>query len=597
MKQENIQKQRVALYIRVSTDEQAEKFGVDLQKTALKGLINSKPDNFVFAGDNYIYVDEGVSGTINIDERPAFARLKEDLVCSPERERPFDVIAVYKIDRFARQLRILLDVIDLFESHDVRFISANESIDTSTPFGKAMLGIIGIIAELERDTIMQRTADGRLEAFERGIVLGNSAPYGYTKDEQKRYQVFSEEAVVVEEIFRLFVQEKVTVNALAKHLTECKYLSPVASAIHHRKRKGEIRKKNHLFFWKPEAVRRILSDEIYVGKIWGNKTKAGKAVDRSEWVLSPAQAPYIIDKVTYERAHKMLSSSQHTKQQAKDAHVYLLSGILKCDCCADQENGHVVDRVGWHGERRKVRQNWQYYYKCGRRNLSKTSKPCHSLPLQAGEIDKYVIEYTKQLLGNPVAVFEHQKSLKSSLATVDYLKKKDKHLTELLTAIPHRKRRWQEQQAEGLINTVRLKEEMLALDSELKKLELQRDEIQLQLSQHAISDGYISALDLFSDKYDVALEKAFTDRKKLSMILKTLIEEIVIYTRPVKATDLIAGRKKQGQEIPDRIHIKLKLPQDIISQLHLDPVESIERYGFEKKMTPSSGSNSSSGAR
>jgi site-specific DNA recombinase len=158
-KTEEKTKMRVALYIRVSTDEQVEKYGIDLQISALKGLILSKPNDFSLA-ENHIYIDEGISGTINIDDRPAFGRLKEDILMAPEGEMPFDIVAVYKIDRFARQLKILLDVIELFQTYKIQFISANESIDTSTPFGKAMLGIVGVIAELERDTIIQKISPG-----------------------------------------------------------------------------------------------------------------------------------------------------------------------------------------------------------------------------------------------------------------------------------------------------------------------------------------------------------------------------------------------------------------------------------------------------
>ena len=74
-----------------------------------------------------------------------------------ETNRPFDAVIVYRIDRFARNLRVLLSVIDELSAYGVDFISANESIDTSTPFGKAMLGIIGVFAELERNSIQERT--------------------------------------------------------------------------------------------------------------------------------------------------------------------------------------------------------------------------------------------------------------------------------------------------------------------------------------------------------------------------------------------------------------------------------------------------------
>src|SRR3989344_5091150 len=104
--------QRVAIYIRVSTDDQAEKYGRELQESAIQALIQSRSnaDNkLVFAGDKYVYIDDGITGSMELNQRPAFARLQEDIVYSIPDNKPFDVVAVYKIDRFARRLKILLN--------------------------------------------------------------------------------------------------------------------------------------------------------------------------------------------------------------------------------------------------------------------------------------------------------------------------------------------------------------------------------------------------------------------------------------------------------------------------------------------------------
>ena len=193
---------RVALYIRVSTDEQVEKYGIPMQKDALLALLKSRgkladgSDCMTLAGEKFIYIDEGISGTISLEERPAFQKLKEDIILSGG-ERPFDVVAVYKIDRFARKLKILLDVVDFFEEHKIDFISANEMIDTSTPFGKAMLNIIGVIAELDRDTIIMRMKGGLEQAQKSGKVMGPSAKFGYRKSITGGLDIFELEAKIV----------------------------------------------------------------------------------------------------------------------------------------------------------------------------------------------------------------------------------------------------------------------------------------------------------------------------------------------------------------------------------------------------------------
>lgn len=130
---------RVAFYIRVSTDDQVDKYGIDAQLSSLKSMIASSGTlsdgitaKMILAGEQYIYKDLNVSGATELNERPAFSKLREDLEYSKDGSRLFDVVAVYRIDRFARKLKILLDIVDYFKSQKIDFISVNESIDTST---------------------------------------------------------------------------------------------------------------------------------------------------------------------------------------------------------------------------------------------------------------------------------------------------------------------------------------------------------------------------------------------------------------------------------------------------------------------------------
>ncbi len=95
---------------------------------------------------------------------------------------------------------------------------------------------------------------------------------------------------------------------------------------------------------------------------------------------------------------------------------------------------------------------------------------------------------------------------------------------------------------------------------------------------------------MFSSHYTEKLEKNFKDRETIAKILKILIDEIVVYTRPVRADDPVAGRKKKDQQIPDRIHIKLKLPSEILHEIvSKEKVYSVERIGFEDGDDTSSG--------
>ena len=563
---------RVAFYIRVSTKEQVEKYGIELQEEALRSLLKSRLGDergrgrMVLAGEGreYIYIDDDISGGTPIAERPGFSKLMEDL--SYSEQKPFDIVAVYKIDRFARKLKVLLDIIDFFDEREIGFISVHESIDTSTPFGRAMLGVIGVIAELERETIRERTSSGIKAAFNDGVVLGMNAPYGYRKNEEKKHKILPEEAEIVRLIFELFVQDGKSLDYIAKYLTSQETPSPETSSFIYKKRKGESKKKESIMFWRAERIGHILRDPIYVGDYYSNKRKGGKAMPKEQWILSSEPVPSIIDRVTFEKAQRLLLSNQHIKRDAKDGHVYLLRGLLKCDCCYNSENSTDV-RITWHGERKVLRDEVQYYYKCGKKNTSKTTKVCSSLPINATELEEYIIKFSSQLLSNPIAVFNHQNELKSQKQTEKNMSAKENRLIDLIKAIPKRKERLLEQNESGLIDLPTLKRKAKELDEKLKEYNKQREELMREKAQTTISKGYIQAINIFSQKYSQSLTDSFKDREKLATILHQLIEEIVVYGRPVKPEDSIAGIKRKGQIMPDRIHIKLRLPQDMMSEL------------------------------
>lgn len=559
---------RVAIYIRVSTEAQEEKYGLPMQINGVKGLIASKPETLVFAGDKYIYQDT-ITGSSPLDLRPEFTRLKEDLEYAAPGERPFDAIAVYRIDRFARSLKYLLEAVDLFEKHDVKFLSASESIDTSTPFGKAVLSFLGVIAELERHTINTRTRDGREQAFHKGVPVGSSARYGYFKNIDSRLEVLDEEAGVIRDIFRLFVTEKLSIHQISNHLRTSNILSPEASSIKHGKRRGEMRKKLGAYFWSPERVRYILSDEIYMGKMYGNKKKNGKPVPKNEWVLSRTSSPEIIDFVTFSNAQSLLKSDKHKRATTRDGHIYLLSGILRCDCCFDPAKDEF--RSKWTGTRKYLsKQNrYLYSYICSRKNPSKTERVCKSLPLPAPAIEDYIVNFCKALLRDPVAVQNYQSKLKSQKIEYKTLQEREKHLLKVIGDVGMRIKNVRIQHEENIIDTPTMVKRIKDIHDEEAKLRMKLEEIAIQRVKNANDEEYTSAFSLIHEKYASDLEAFLADREALYTFLHQLIEEIVVFTRPLKDKDIVSGPKTEKQQLPYRLHIKFKLPDDLMRQFQV----------------------------
>src|SRR5208283_2506458 len=149
---------RVALYVRVSTGEQ----NADLQVNELTEYVAFRKWDTVET-----YADK-MSGAK--DRRPALDRLMAD-----SKRGKFDVVAVWRFDRFARSTSHLLRALEEFAALGVDFVSLKESIDTSTPTGKMIFTVLAAVAELERSTIRERVIAGQKAAKRRGVRFGRPA--------------------------------------------------------------------------------------------------------------------------------------------------------------------------------------------------------------------------------------------------------------------------------------------------------------------------------------------------------------------------------------------------------------------------------------
>lgn len=137
---------RAAIYVRVSTEEQAE-HGISIPAQKSRLISYCKTQGWEIYD---FFIDSGYSGK-NL-ERPAMQRLIEDA-----RNRKFNTALVLKLDRLSRRQKDVLCLLeDIFEPNNIGFKSATESFDTTTPFGKAALGMMAVFTQLERETIIER---------------------------------------------------------------------------------------------------------------------------------------------------------------------------------------------------------------------------------------------------------------------------------------------------------------------------------------------------------------------------------------------------------------------------------------------------------
>ena len=191
---------KVALYARVSTEQQIENYSIPLQKERMEAFCISKGWN-----DIKEYIDAGYSGS-NLN-RPALEQLKKDI-----KNKKVNIVIVYRLDRLSRSQHDTLFLIEeLFLPNNVEFISLSETLDTSTPFGRAAIGVLSVFAQLERETINDRLRScHRNMVRDEGLWAGSAGvnPYGYTRLKRGKLIVREEERQHIVRIFEEYINLK-----------------------------------------------------------------------------------------------------------------------------------------------------------------------------------------------------------------------------------------------------------------------------------------------------------------------------------------------------------------------------------------------------
>ncbi len=236
---------RVALYTRVSTEDQAkEGFSLDAQLDRLRLFAGAQ--GWAIAGE---YIDEGHSGRTT--KRPAYQRLMD------ERDK-WDTLLVLKMDRIHRNSRNFMAMMDQLTREDKGFASVTESLDTSTAMGRFVMDIIQRIAQLESEQIGERVFIGmEQKAKTGGGSLGRPAPFGFAYGADRRFEAVASEAEWVRGIFERFGRGEGK-QAIANWLNE---FGPAT------------RRERPWTVWN---VTHILTNPVYAGALqWGDQLQLG----------------------------------------------------------------------------------------------------------------------------------------------------------------------------------------------------------------------------------------------------------------------------------------------------------------------------------
>jgi site-specific DNA recombinase len=294
---------KVALYIRVSTARQdQEGYSIPLQKERLFAFCKAK--GWVVAG---LFVDPGHSGSSL--ERPGMTRLIEGVEAGK-----FDVVLVYKLDRLSRSQKDTLFLIeDVFMANQTDFVSMQESFDTLSIYGRAMVGVLSVFSQMERETITERTLMGRAGRAEEGLWHGGGTdPLGYD---------YIDGELVVNEVEAQQIREIYQLYADGYSVTEIT-------------RRMEGRTTKHGDWSHTSTVGNVLDNPLYAGTI------------HFDGVRGHGKHKAIVSKEVDQRVKARRERLRHAESAGDSA--FLLTGVIYCASCGaryfanKRPNGKVV---------------------------------------------------------------------------------------------------------------------------------------------------------------------------------------------------------------------------------------------------------------
>jgi site-specific DNA recombinase len=381
---------QVALYARVSSEQQAEAKTIDSQLAEIRARIVTDGCDIANVLE---FVDNGYSGSILV--RPGLERLRDVAAAGG-----MDRLYVHSPDRFARHYAYQVLLLEELTHAGVEVIFLNRSLG-QTPEDQLLLQVQGVIAEYERAKFLERSRRGKRHAAQEGRVgILCHAPYGYhyvSKQEgggEARYEIVLDEARIVQQIFAWVSEERCTINDVCRRLHQ-----------------AGIQTQKGKEYWDHKTIWGMLKNPAYKGEAAFGKTQwkpissrlraprgipeisrrgsAGNDAPKVEWITIPV--PGLVDLAVFEAVQEQLEENQRRARIPEHGTRYLLQGLLVCAKCGYAYCGRT------NGTRNA-------YYRCaGAMNIPRHGfeRVCWNKELRMDQMDAAVWQEVCHLLENP----------------------------------------------------------------------------------------------------------------------------------------------------------------------------------------------------
>jgi site-specific DNA recombinase len=511
---------QVAMYARVSSDQQAEAQTIASQVAALRERIAAEG---LTVPDALQFLDEGYSGATLV--RPALERLR-DVVAA----RAVDRLYVHSPDRLARKYAYQVLLVDEFRRAGVEIIFLNRALGQS-PEDDLLLQVQGMIAEYERAKIIERHRRGKRHAARSGVVnVLSGAPYGYryvTKyvgGGQARYELVPDEARVVRQVFAWVGRDRLTIGEVCRRLTQA----------------GEVTRTGKTV-WDRSAVWGMLKNPAYMGTAAFGKTRqdplrprlraqrgrtlqprrAVSTVDvpQEEWVSIPV--PALVEPEVFAAVQEQLRENQRHARQSQRGALYLLQGLVQCQQCGYAYYGKRLSPSARKGKPRAYA-----YYRCLGTDAYRFGgeRVCHNTQVRTDLLDLVVWREVCTLLAHPERLAEEYRrrlqpdahTQRPALAFVEeQLGKLRQGLARLIDSY-----------ADGLLDKHEFEPRIIRLRQRLARLEEQRQALADEAALQGELQLIIGRLEDFAAKVYDGLED--TDWASQRDLIRSLVRRVEV---------------------------------------------------------------------
>jgi site-specific DNA recombinase len=508
---------RIAIYVRVSSQRQAQTQTIEQQITRLQA--HCQAQGWPWLEEN-IFRDDGFSGSSL--SRPGLDRLRDQV-----KQAAFDQVILTNPDRLARNYVHQMLLIEEFERSGckVEFVERPMSQD---PHDQLLLQIRGAVAEYERSLISERMRRGRQQKFQAGTLLPwTRTPYGYRPNPDRPrdpagIRVEPSEAAVVSYIYETYRVEGQSLHGLTKNLIGRQILSPSGRAL-----------------WSASSVREILTNPVYTGTLYagrtrpqpssernsalkpvGHKNRGRVETDPADWLVV-GQIEAIVSKEQFEAVQLKLSRGQQFAQRNNTAHQYLLRCLISCGHCRLASSGRTS--------------NAKAYYACtGKMDPihSGLTERCSSRFIPADQLDALVWQDLCEILTNPGLIeqalhrAQHGEWLPQELqARRAGLRKAETNLTNQLERLTEAYLAQVLSLDEYKRRRADIEQRQTSLVSQIKQLEVKANQ-QIELA------GLVNSIEDFCRRISTGLGEASFEQKR--QLVTLLIDRVIVKDEEVE---------------------------------------------------------------